>query len=92
MAVPYDDLINGSLNSVAFRCKLALLDGSVDEDVVALFEGLCDSRKIAVERQIVPIRLLLRFAVPVLVSVAFTQANVGDRRSRRKIAGDGFGR
>jgi len=42
--------MDGPLHSVALRCELALLDGALDEDVVALLEGRRDAGKIAVER------------------------------------------
>ena len=62
--------MDDSLHAVTLRRELALLDRPFDENVVAFLEGGRDARKVAIERQVVPIRVLLRFAVAVLVSVA----------------------
>ena len=80
VAVPNDDFMDGPLCSIAFRRELALLDGALDEDIVAFLESHGNARQIAIERQAVPIGLLLRFAVRVLIAVGFPEADVGDRR------------
>src|ERR1035438_10479302 len=50
VTAPDHDFMYGSLHSVAIRGELALLDGALDEDVVALLEGRRDAGKIAVKR------------------------------------------
>jgi hypothetical protein len=50
MTVPDYHLMDGSLRSIAIRRELTLLNGALDEDVVALLEGHRNARKIAVER------------------------------------------
>ena len=81
VAVPNDDFMDDSLRSVALRRELALLDSAFDEDVVALIEGHGNAGKIAVEGEAVPVGVLLRFAIGVLISVAFAETHVGDGRS-----------
>src|SRR5580698_9513627 len=76
VAIPHDDFMDDSLHAVTFRRELALLNRPFDEDVVAFFQSHRDARKVAIERQTVPIRVLLRFAVAVLVSVAFPKTDI----------------
>ena len=85
LAGPDNDLMNDSLHSVALWRELALLDGSFDEYVVALLEIRRDAGKLAIERQVVPIGVLLRFAIGVLVPVALAETGIRDGCSRRKI-------
>jgi hypothetical protein len=84
VAVPDDNFMDNPLHSVAFWRELSLLDSALDENVVALVEGHGDAGKIAVEREVVPVGVLLRFAVRALVSIALAQADVGDGSSGRK--------
>jgi hypothetical protein len=44
MAAPHYDLMDCSLRSIALRRELALLDGALDENVVALLEGHRNTR------------------------------------------------
>jgi hypothetical protein len=92
VAVPHNDFMDDSLYAVALRYELALLDGPVNEDVVAFLEGRRNARKVAIERQVVPIGVLLRFTVAVLVSVAFPKTDIRDGCSGRKISERGLGR
>jgi hypothetical protein len=92
VAAPNDNFVNGPLHSVAFWSELALLDGALHEDVVAFGERHGDARKIAVEGQVVPVGVLLRFSIRVLVPVALAESDIGDRRSGRKIPDGGLGR
>jgi hypothetical protein len=78
VAVPHYYFMNSPLRSIALRRELALLDGAFDENVVSLLEGHRDAGKVTVERQAVPVGVLLRLAIPGLVSVAFTETDVGD--------------
>src|SRR5215469_17071258 len=75
VAMPHNDFVDDSLGPVVGR-KLALLDGALDENVFALFKRHSDFGKIAVERQIVPIRALLPLAVAVLKPIGLAQSHV----------------
>ena len=92
VAIPHDDFMDDSLHAVSFRRELALLNRPFDEDVVAFLQSRRDARKVAIERQVVPIRVLLRFAVAVLVSVAFPKTDIRDGCSGRKISERRLGR
>ena len=92
VAVSNDHFMDDSLHAVALRRELALLDRPLDENVVAFLEGRRDARKVAIERQVVPIGVLLRFAVAVLVSVAFPETDIRDGCSGRKISEGRLGR
>jgi hypothetical protein len=78
--------MNNPLDAVGLRCELALLDCPLDENVVTFLERCRNARKISIERQIVPIGVLLGFAVGVLVPVAFAETDIGHGRSRRKVS------
>src|SRR5579864_907981 len=86
VAVSDDDFMDDSLHAVTLRRELALLDCPFDENVVAFLEGRRDARKVAIERQVVPIRVLLRLAIAVLVTVAFPKTDIRDGCSGRKIS------
>src|ERR1035437_2413393 len=92
MAVPDDHLVDDPLHAVALRCELALLDGALDKNVVALVKGHGDAREVTVERQVVPVGVLLWLSVCVLVPVTFAKPDIGDGRSRGKVSDGGFGR
>jgi hypothetical protein len=92
VAAPHHDFVNGPLRPIACRRELALLDGALDENVVSLLEGHRDAREVAVERQAVPVSVLLLLASSVLVSVALAETDVGDGCSRSKASDGGFGR
>src|SRR5437868_7098705 len=59
VAAPDDDFVDESLQAIALGRELALLDGAFDEYVVAFVEGHRDAGEVTVERQVVPIRVLL---------------------------------
>ena len=80
--------MDGSRATV-LRCELARLKCPFDENVVALLVQGHDVSEIAVEHQAVPIRVFLRLVIPIRVAIAFSNPDVGNRRSRRKIANDG---
>jgi hypothetical protein len=60
VAASNDHFMDNPLNAVSLRCELALLDCPLDENVVTFLERCRNARKIAIERQIVPIGVLLR--------------------------------
>jgi len=68
------------------RCELARLKCPFDENVVALLEQGHDVSEVAVEHQAVPVRVFLRLVIPIRVAIAFSNPNVRNWRSRRKIA------
>src|SRR5260370_40171765 len=78
VAVPDNDFMDDPPHTVTLRRELALLDRPLDADVVAFLERRCNARKVAIERQVVPVGVLLRFAVAVLVSVAFPKTDIPD--------------
>src|SRR5580704_17611647 len=84
VAVSDDNFMDNPLHTVAFWSELALLDGALDENVVALVEGHGDARRIGVQREVVPVGVLLRFAIRVLISVTLAQADIGDGSPGRK--------
>src|SRR5271155_3936539 len=77
--------MDDSLHSIALRRELALFNRPLDEDVVAFLEGRRNPRKVAVERQVMPIGVLLRLALAILVSVTFPETDIRYRCSRRKV-------
>jgi len=87
VTAPHDNFMDNPQDPVGFRRELALLNRALDKNVVALVERHGDAGEVTVERQVVPVSVLLWFSVRVLVSVTLAKAGVGDGRSRRKISG-----
>jgi len=92
VTAPHDNFVNNSLDSISFRSELALLNRAFDKNVISLVECRGDSGKITVKRQVVPVGVLLWFAIRVQVSVALSETDIGDGRSGRKISGGGLSR
>src|SRR5580704_11767301 len=91
VAVPNDNFMDNPLHSVTLWSELALFDGALDENVVALIESHGNAGKIAVKREVVPVGVLLRFAIGVLISVTLAESHIGNGRSRGKVADGWFG-
>src|SRR5262249_13635583 len=88
MALPHDDLMHSPLHAVLRRCKLALLDATFHENVVTLLVGQGDISEVPVERQAVPVGVLLCVALAVLVCVRLPKPHIRYRHSRGEIPAD----
>src|SRR5262249_42757975 len=75
VAASDDHLVNRSLNPILGR-ELSLLDGSFDEQVVALLICGCDVGQLVIEDQAMPIRLGDELVLFVTVTVILRKAGV----------------
>ena len=84
MTVSDDDFID-SPRATIFRRELALFDRALDIDVLALLESDRHIRQITVEREAMPIRMLLPLLVAILITVGLPETDICYRGSRRQI-------
>jgi hypothetical protein len=85
MTVPHDDFVDDPLGAI-FRSELALLDRTFNVNVVSLVEGQGDSRKVPVERQIVPVGAFLPLAITVLEAIRLPQSQIRDGHTGGQIS------
>ena len=77
VAVAYNNLSHRPCTAI-LRRELALLDGSLNIKVAPFFERHGNMRQIAVEAQVVPIRVFLRLLITVLEAVGLAQTRIGN--------------
>ena len=80
-----DNFVDGS-GATVLRCELARLQCPFDENIVALLVQGHDVSEVALEHKAVPVRVFLRLVVPIRIAIAFSNPNVRNWCSRRKIA------
>jgi len=92
VTAPHDHFVDDPCNAVTFRSELALLNRALNKNVVAFVEGHGDTGKVTVKREVVPVSVLLWFAIWVLISVTLAEAGIRDGCPGRKVPNNGLSR